>query len=124
MAARVGKLWTQEDEETLVTLYASGWKNAEIAERLDRTAGAIGDRLARLRNMGLLSAAKPNPALVRPASLPVEATKYLPENEACAYHAAVVMSQGGFCWLSEKKIGRNSWAVCLPLVWPKKEQAR
>ena len=34
-------------------------------------------------------------------------------------HVAAVMAQGGFCAFSERRIGREGVAVCLPLTWPK-----
>lgn len=33
-------------------------------------------------------------------------------------HVAAVLAQGGFCAFSERRIGRDGVAVCLPLVWP------
>lgn len=37
-------------------------------------------------------------------------------------HVAAVMNQGGFCWLSEKRWGLNSAAVCGPVNWPEAAQ--
>lgn len=124
MTFRMGRPWTQEEEELLVSLYTSGLKKADIAKRMNRSYGAVGDRLSRIRSMGLLSPKAPSADAPQPTPLVAEEIKYLPVEEACAYHAAVVMSQGGFCALSERRLGRNTWAVCLPLVWPKKEQTR
>lgn len=33
-------------------------------------------------------------------------------------HVAAVLAEGGFCAFSERRIGRDGAAVCLPLVWP------
>ena len=33
-------------------------------------------------------------------------------------HVAAVTAQGGFCAFSERRMGRDGAAVCLPLVWP------
>jgi hypothetical protein len=33
-------------------------------------------------------------------------------------HVAAIMAQGGFCAFSERRIGRDGVAVCLPLTWP------
>lgn len=32
-------------------------------------------------------------------------------------HVAAVMEAGGFCAFSERRIGRDGVAVCLPLKW-------
>ena len=34
-------------------------------------------------------------------------------------HVRAVMEQGGFCAFSERRIGGDKIAVCLPLVWPR-----
>ena len=34
-------------------------------------------------------------------------------------HVADVMAQGGFCAFSERRIGKDGMAVCLPLTWPR-----
>ena len=34
-------------------------------------------------------------------------------------HVADVMAHGGFCAFSERRIGKEHVAVCLPLTWPK-----
>ena len=34
-------------------------------------------------------------------------------------HVAAVMREGGFCALSERRVGKDGMAVCLPLTWPK-----
>jgi hypothetical protein len=34
-------------------------------------------------------------------------------------HVAAVMAQGGFCALSERRVGRSGVCVALPLIWPK-----
>ncbi len=34
-------------------------------------------------------------------------------------HVAAVLAQGGFCAFSERRIGKDGAAVCLPLRWPR-----
>ena len=34
-------------------------------------------------------------------------------------HVAAVMAQGGFCAFSERRVGPDGVAVCLPLIWPR-----
>ncbi|HEY3695163.1 hypothetical protein [Phenylobacterium sp.] len=38
-----------------------------------------------------------------------------------AAHAAAVMAQGGFPSLTERRVGRSSMRVGLPLIWPTAE---
>jgi hypothetical protein len=33
-------------------------------------------------------------------------------------HVAAIMAQGGFCVLSERRVGRSGVCVGLPLLWP------
>ena len=33
--------------------------------------------------------------------------------------AFAAMREGGFCALSERRVGKDGMAVCLPLTWPK-----
>ncbi|KQW66396.1 hypothetical protein ASE17_06025 [Phenylobacterium sp. Root77] len=34
-------------------------------------------------------------------------------------HVAAVLAEGGFCAFSERRIGKDGVAVCLPLTWPR-----
>lgn len=34
-------------------------------------------------------------------------------------HVAAVMNEGGFCAFSERRLGKDGAAVCLPLTWPR-----
>ena len=122
---RTGRPWTYEEEERLMEHYAAGWTNAQIGEALGRSRGAIGERLLRLRTLGKLMHMPPAVDLGRP---PVPGdpndVRTMPVQVACRVHADAVMAEGGFCALSEKYLGNGKWAVCLPLIWPKKEQMR
>lgn len=122
---RTGRPWTYEEEEELVRLYAAGWTNAQIGEAHGRTRVAIGERLARLRNLGKLTHIPLEVGRNRPPP-PADPrdVRAMPVEVACRVHADAVMAEGGFCALSEKSLGRGNWAVCLPLIWPKKEQMR
>lgn len=33
-------------------------------------------------------------------------------------HVAAVLEQGGFCAFSERRLGPDGVAICLPLTWP------
>ena len=46
-----GKPWSVEDDATLCQMYDSGVSTAELAERFQRTTGAISSRLMRLGKM-------------------------------------------------------------------------
>lgn len=35
-------------------------------------------------------------------------------------HVAAVMSQGGFCAFSERRLAGDGMSVCLPLIWPER----
>lgn len=122
MAARHGTGWTAQQELQVAVMYASGLTNREIGDRIGRTAGAISERLGVLRKLGALEGVKPDPNLIRKPENDLVHHGYLPVPEACVLHAETVMAQGGFAWLSEKSLGSGRYAVCLPLMWPKKEE--
>jgi hypothetical protein len=120
---RTGRPWTYEEEERLAGLYVAGWTNAQIGEALSRSRGAVGERLTRLRSLGKLTDAQPAVDLGCPPALGgMRDLRTMPVGVACRLHAEAVMAEGGFCALSEKPLGNGKWAVCLPLIWPKKEQ--
>lgn len=49
MANRKSEAWNEDDIAQLMRMYVSGASNAEIARALERTEGAVGARLSRLR---------------------------------------------------------------------------
>lgn len=44
--------------------------------------------------------------------------RQLPKFARHEAHVAAVMAQGGFCAFSERRIGRDGVAICLPLIRP------
>jgi hypothetical protein len=42
----------------------------------------------------------------------------LPKFARHGEHVAAVLAEGGFCAFSERRVGRDGVAICLPLIWP------
>lgn len=57
--------WTRDREQRLIRLYNAGHTNTEIGVMLDKSANAIGIKINRLRNEGILGIDRPCPTKQR-----------------------------------------------------------
>ena len=107
------KEWTEEEDERVREMRARGWSLRNIGGVLGRSGWNVRDRLAVLdRAAAAEREGSDDPA---PAQTATEASL---QARACERHAAACLAAGGFWALSERRLGRDQVAVCLPLVPP------
>jgi len=106
------KEWTEEEDERVREMRARGWSLRNIGGVLGRSGWNVRDRLAVLDRAGAAEregSDDPSRSAAAEASL---------QARACERHAAACLAAGGFWAFSERRLGRDQVAVCLPLVPP------
>lgn len=103
--------WSDSEISFLLKARSRKTPQREIAKILERTVNSVGKQLAVLEGR----------VIQRP-----QAREYAVEREqnreaqarACERHAAACLAAGGFWAFSERRLGRDKVAVCLPLIPP------
>ena len=103
--------WSDSEISFLLKARSRKTPQREIAKILQRTVNSVGKQLAVLEGR----------VIQRP-----QAREYAVEREqnreaqarACERHAAACLAAGGFWAFSERRLGRDQVAVCLPLIPP------
>jgi len=113
-AARAGapaRPWSDSEISFLLKARSRKTPQREIAKILQRTVNSVGKQLAVLEGRVIQRPQAREYAVEREQNREVQA-------RACERHAAACLAAGGFWALSERRLGRDQVAVCLPLVPP------
>lgn len=95
-------------------------RGPRLAEAQDyaalRQSGTPPDRARRLLNLQGVAAGQLEAGFKARLKQPSEHER--PRFARDEVHVAAVLAQGGFCALSETRVGKHHMALRLPLVWP------